>query len=167
MSSELTIKEDNYNLLVDFFYCISDSFKVSSLKCGGKNDYHFMLAEHQVVISTAGKNLQLALLNPFYHLPTGVDRANEILEICVWDEKESGVKLPTIPWQWPEAKNIDSVLQFTLKNYSVVFSEGQSVFFIYDSTLNKAIVCIKDVNSLPNYFLSQPFLGFLNCGVKG
>jgi hypothetical protein len=161
------VNEGNYNLLIDYFHVLEQTFiNACDHLEGGQHNYSFLLANHNVVISTAGKKLQDYLCKPFSHLPPHQNINENSLQILVWDEKNCGVKLPIPPWQWPVVKNAESVSQFSLKHYRVVLSENQTVFFIYDIDTNIAIVCIKDAEQLPNYFLSQPFFRILKLWAK-
>ncbi len=125
---------------------------------GAQQHYDFLLAEHPVEISTAGTKLQSILCKAFSHLPTSIKTSPDTFKISVWDETESGIILPEAPWQWPTTQHPLSASQFTLNNYFVGLTDSNKIFYIYDSNLDKAIVCIKDTTLLPNYFLSSPFI---------
>ncbi len=166
MGSAIDVKEKNYNLTVDYFHLLEETFEKSCNHLLGKQTYSFLLANYPVKINTAGKKLQPILCKAFSHLTQTNSSSTDQFEISVWDERETEIALPTPPWKWPSTQNPQSVTQFELKNYFVILADNRMVFYIYDITRNKAIICIKDVTLLPNYFLSSPFFKLIKLWSK-
>ena len=166
MISEIDAKNENYNLIVDYFHLLEETFAKASIQLQGIQTYSFLLADYPVKINTTGKKLQSVLCKAFAHLPKTDNPSTDKFEIFVWDATESELALPNPPWQWPLTQNSQSVTQFEINNYFVILADNSMVFYIYDIILNKAIVCIKDVTLLPNYFLASPFFKLIKLWSK-
>lgn len=143
----------------NFFAKSLQSFEKACEVLKNESRFYFFLAEKQLLIRSAGTNLQNTTCQALKHIenfPTSID-ASSIFEIFTWDEKESGIPMPTTPWESPINLAEDSLMQFHLEHFFVSQFDNKTILFIINNASNQAICIIKDAAKLNNAFLSSPF----------
>ncbi len=166
MQSEIEFKEQHYTALNNYYKRVQYAFETACINCSGKENLRFKLAEQDVLICTAGRNLRTTLCRAFSHLPITKESGVDTLEMSVWDVKESGVELPSFPWHECNIEQTENVFHISSNKFSVFFLEKQTIFQIYHTELNRAIICVNDAKELPTYFMSSPFFRIIQLWSK-
>ncbi|QIF05777.1 hypothetical protein [Roseimicrobium sp. ORNL1] len=124
----------------------------------------YTLAGHHVRLSIAGKQLASALAPAWAHMISGEnDDAAPALEILAWDETESGVSAPELPWAWSELSGtVRLVLPPGGEAFRVHAYEEGVMFFMYSVAERKAVFWTKDARQLPTFFRAAPFLTLMH-----
>lgn len=143
----------------NFFAKSLQSFEKACEVLKNESQFYFSLAGKQLLIRSAGTNLQNTTCQALKHIenfPTNIDTTS-IFEIITWDERESGIPIPTTPWESPTNLRDDSLMQFHLEHFFVSQLNNQTILFINNHATNQAICIIKDATKLNNGFLSSPY----------
>jgi hypothetical protein len=139
-----------------YFQQLESIFAKSCKKLKVQEQLNLDLAGNNITIKTAGDTLQSFVCRALLHLPQ-VTSPDIGLEIMVWDELDSNIHLPQPPNELFVHPNGKKYSQNTLDGYFIIYYENKTIFHLYDLEANRAIVCIRDVHKLPNYFLAAPF----------
>ena len=150
---------ENLSALKLFYSQAIFHFKKACESLKYESVFNFSIANRDLVIRSAGKNLQEITCHALKHIEK-VDSptfSNPSFEILVWDEKESGIPMPNQPWETPNNLVEDSFVQFHLAEFFVSQFDNQSILFIYNEQENQAICIIQDAKNLNNSFRSSPY----------
>jgi hypothetical protein len=150
---------ENLTTLIDFYNRAKLNFNRACDNLKFESKFYFSLASKELVIRSAGRNIQEITCRALKHIEKVVDVSSSTpsLEILVWDIKESGVNMPIQPWETPENLVEDSFVQFHLAHFFVSQFDNQSILYIYNLVANQVICIIQDANKLNNSFLSSPY----------
>jgi hypothetical protein len=124
----------------------------------------YTLAGHRVRVSIAGTQLASALAPAWTHMTSGEHGdAAPALEILSWDETESGVSAPELPWAWSELSGtVRLVLPPGGEAFRVHAYEEGVMFFMYSVAERKAVFWTRDARQLPTFFRAAPFLTLMH-----
>lgn len=139
-----------------YFEKLESTFAKACEKLNVQEELCLDIANNSIHIKTAGIALQSFTCRAVMHLPQ-ITASNDGLEILVWDEFESGINLPEPPNELFVHPNGKRYSQNTFGNYSIIHYENNTIFHLYDLVADRAIVCLKNIHKLPNYFLAAPF----------
>lgn len=129
----------------------------------------YSLAGRAVTVRRAGSRFDEAIGAAWAHMAVGADDdrpdgdPRPSLEILAWDEAESGVAAPALPWSWSELSGtVRLVLPPGGEAFRVHAYEDGSMSFMYSVTENKAVFWTKDAGRLPTFFRAAPFLTLMH-----
>jgi hypothetical protein len=124
----------------------------------------YSLAGQTVRIRRAGGQLEAALAPAWAHMASANDAESApALEILAWDEAESGVAAPELPWSWSAVSGtVRLVLPPGGEAFRVHAYEEGTMFFMYSVMENKAVFWTKDARRLPTFFRAAPFLTLMH-----
>lgn len=148
-----------HRILASCFHSLSAAFAAAQSRIGGA-DRSYALAGHTVRVHSVGTHLDTALAAAWDHMATGGDDGTRpALEILAWDEAESGVPAPELPWSWADLSGtVRLVLPPGGEAFRVHAYEGAAMCFLYSVTENKAIFWTRDARRVPTFFRAAPFL---------
>lgn len=148
-----------HRILASCFHSLCAAFSAAEARIGG-TDRSYALAGHTVRVRSVGMHLDAALAAAWAHMAAGsADATRPALEILAWDEAESGVPAPELPWSWADLSGtVRLVLPPGGEAYRVHAYEEAAMFFLYSVTENKAVFWTRDARRLPTFFRAAPFL---------
>ena len=153
---EQSTRSQNLKSINDYSQKLMVAFQESCVRLGEENVFNFQLAGREIAIHAAGKKLQQKTNQALLHLELNTSIVPN-LSIYTWDESESGISLPTLPWENPTEIAEDSIIQFSLENFHVLHCENKTLFYLYDTMNNCAFCVIKNATILSNSNLTSPY----------
>lgn len=147
-----------HELLSSTFDRLMDAFSVACKRTGSHGRW-MDLDGHAVRFIAAGSRLSEALIPALAHLPVLMDGTKPSLEIFAWDEAESGIAPPQLPWSWAAIEGtVRLVLPPGGEAFRIHAYEEGVMFFMYCVETHRAVFWTRDTRLLPSYFRAAPFL---------
>lgn len=129
----------------------------------GRIDRWIDLDGHPLKLSVAGTRLAEALAPALAHLPVPGGEPSAELEILAWDEAESGIAPPPLPWSWAELSGtVRLVLPPGGEAFRIHAYEEGMMFFMYSVEARRAVFWTRDTRQLPSFFRAAPFLTLMH-----
>lgn len=152
-----------HRILASCFETLCAAFAEAAARTGVSNR-SYALAGHTIRVRRAGTHLDAALAAAWAHMAEGSDdEAPPALEILAWDEAESGVPAPELPWSWSDLSGtVRLVLPPGGEAYRVHAYEEGAMFFMHSVMESKAVFWTKDARRLPTFFRAAPFLTLIH-----
>lgn len=152
-----------HRILASCFQSLSAAFAAAEARVGGSGR-SYSLAGHTVRVRRAGRHLDAALGAAWAHMADGSDDGTRpALEILAWDEAESGVPAPELPWSWSDLSGtVRLVLPPGGEAFRVHAHEEGAMWFMHSLTENRAIFWTRDARRLPTFFRAAPFLTLIH-----
>lgn len=135
-----------------FFAAATDAFAAASRR--------FRPAEHHILV--AGRPLRLRIAGPaldamvepaFRHL--AAPPAAPDLDVVLWAESETGVALPAAPWVADGAPG-PAAVRLAGERFSALAEYGGSQHWMLDRTSGRAVLCIRDLATMPYWDRLSP-----------
>lgn len=151
-------RSEVHELLSSTFDKLVEAFSAACEKTGS-HDRWMDLDGHAVRFFAAGARLTEALTPALAHLPVLTGGTIAGLEIFAWDEAESGIAPPQLPWSWAApGGTVRLVLPPGGEAFRIHAYEEGVMFFMYSVETHRAVFWTRDARLLPSYFRAAPFL---------
>jgi len=152
-----------HRILAASFQSLCAAFSEAGMRTG-TTTRSYSLAGHTVRVRRAGTQLDAALAAAWAHMASpSDDESPPALEILAWDEAESGVAAPELPWSWSALSGtVRLVLPPGGEAFRVHAYEEGTMFFMYSVLEHKAVFWTQDARRLPTFFRAAPFLTLMH-----
>ena len=145
----------------DCFERIYRAFLKAGPRTGEKIEGCYRLAGRTFRLRFAGDTLASKLTPALSHL-VGAPDENPDLEICLWDSRTTGMKLPPPDWMPHDHLARGEIRGFNRGRILAAFQTGPDILNMYDRERKRGLFWIRDAHQVPFYESAAPLRTILH-----
>jgi len=146
---------------IAFFSAAYWAFQRAEQAVGGPVDRFYIIGGYPIRLRFAGPALIPFIAPALEHLAARPNPA-PALTICLWDSASTRTKMPPCPWATDDYIARGEVRGYNDEHIHTAFYLGSGILNMLDTTLNVAILWIRDAGLIPYYETAAPLRTILH-----